>query len=112
MQCQFFACEVLNLSFEDRMDDSRLSVVSSSGPSGYKPLNDTRSSVPKLPDDRSIQLLSNSDFEDQLTDHNENEALQDVGSQPEVVSLLDRLRPPQLSDLVRNKKSSRILLWV
>ena len=69
MQCQFFACKVLNLSFEDRMDDSRLSAVSSSGPSGYKPLSDTRSSVPELPDDRSIQLLSNSDSEDQLTDH-------------------------------------------
>ena len=100
MQCQFFTCEVLSSSIEDRMNDSRLSAVA------------IRSSVPELPDERSIQLLSNSDSEDQLTDHNENEALQDVGSQPEVVSLLDRLRPPQLSDLARNKKSSRILLWV
>ena len=43
---EFFACEVLNWSFEDRMDDSRLS----SG--GYKPQSDTRSShdssVPEL----------------------------------------------------------------
>ena len=89
----------MNSSFEDRMDDSRLSS------NGYKPQSDTRSShnssVPELADDKSIHVLSNSDSEDQLTDHNEDEAWQDAGSQPEIVSLLDRLRPPILSDLAR-----------
>lgn len=92
---EFFACGVLNSSFEDRMDDSRLSS------SGYKPQSDTRSSVPELADDKSIQVLSNSDCEDQLTDHNEDEARQNAGSQPKVVSMLDRLRAPTLSDLAR-----------
>ena len=51
---EFFTYEVLNSSFEDRMDDSRLSS------SGYKPQSDTTSSVPELADDKSIQVLSNS----------------------------------------------------
>ena len=84
------------------MDDSRLSS------SGYKPQSDTRSShdssVPELADDKSIQVLSTSDSEDKLTDHNEDEARQDAGSQPEVVSMLDRLRPPILLDLARKRK--------
>lgn len=74
------------------MDDSILSS------SGCEP---QRSRVTELADDDSIQVHSNSDSEDQLTDHNEGEAQQDEGSQPEVVSLLDRLRAPTLSDLAR-----------
>ncbi len=105
MQCHRFLPVFLNSSFEDRMDDSRLS---SSGTSSYKPQSDTRSSVPELADDTSIQVLSHlSDSEDQLTDHNEDEARQDAGSQPEPevsVSMLDRLRAPILSDLARKRK--------
>ena len=40
----------------------------------------------------------------ELTDHNEDEARQDASSQPEVVSLLDRLRSPTPSDLARKRK--------
>ena len=107
MPYQRFLPVFFNSSFEDRMDDSRLS---SSGTSGYKPQSDTqRSSVPELADDTSIQVLSHlSDSEDQLSDHNENhEARQDAGSQPEPevsVSMLDRLRAPILSDLARKRK--------
>ena len=100
VQCQRFLPVFFNSSFEDRMDDSRLS----------SPQSDTqRSSVPELADDTSIQVLSHlSDSEDQLSDHNENhEARQDAGSQPEPevsVSMLDRLRAPILSDLARKRK--------
>ena len=59
------------------------------------PQSVTRSSVPEVADGNSIQVLSSCDSEDQLSDHNEDEA------QPEVVSLLDRLKAPKASDLAR-----------
>ena len=87
------------------MDESSLSNSSS----GYKPQRETTSSVPEWADDtESIQVLStiNCDSEcPELTDHNEDEARQDASSQPEVVSLLDRLRSPTPSDLVRKRKA-------
>lgn len=67
------------------------------------PQSDTRSSVPELADGNScsILLLSSSDSEqseDQLSDHNEDEA------QSQVVSLLDRLKAPKASDLARKRR--------
>lgn len=41
---------------------------------------------------------------DQLTDHIERKARQDAGSEPEVVSVLDRLKAPTLSDPARKRK--------
>ena len=58
----------------------------------------SRSSVPELADGNSIQVLSSSATEDQLSDDNKDEA------QPEVVSLMDRLKAPKASDLARKRK--------
>ena len=80
------------------MDTSNSSARLSS--SSCIPQSDTRSSssVPELADGNSIQVLSSSDSEDELSDHNEDEA------QPEAVSLLDMLKAPKASDLARKRK--------
>ena len=80
----------------DHMDTSNSSARLSG--SSCIPQSDTRSSVPELADANSIQVHSSSDSEDQLSDHNEDEA------QPEVVSLLDMLKAPKASDLARKRK--------
>ena len=70
--------------------------------SSYIPQNDTRSSVSIVPkqlaDGNSIQVLSSSNSEDQLSDHNED------GAQLKFVSLLDMFKAPKAS--CRSGKSS------
>lgn len=62
------------------MDTSNSSARLSGSSSSCIPQSDTRSSVPELADGNSIQVLSSSDSEDQLSDHNEDEAQSEVVS--------------------------------